>query len=143
MQLLLLLITTFVLSGTSPGVDYSFLQKKRADKLLLVTINESGIVTVNNDTVDTDHLAPYIQERLFKSYLGTGKMHDKIVLQKKTDAVPQMVIDVIIKEIQAGQQRALAEVCVQKYRKRFDSLDTRKQDKVKKQFPVLFQPAFL
>lgn len=102
-------------------------------------VDETGTVTVGRDTVNADNLARYVQERLFKSYMGTGQMHDQIVLKKKTDDVPDMVTEVILKEIQEGQKRALTELSLQKYRKTFDGLEKKKQDKLKKQFPVLFQ----
>jgi hypothetical protein len=112
-------------------------------KILTVVINENGAVSVGRDTLSADNLARYIQERLFKSYLGTGKMQDAITLKKNSDAIPDMVTDVIIQEIKEGQKKALTEICLQKYRKGFDSIDERKQDKLKKQFPVLFQQEFL
>lgn len=113
------------------------------EKILLVRVNEIGIVTVNRDTVDADDLARYIQERLYKSFLGTGEMHDRIKLEKATATVPDLVSEVIIKEINDAQQRALIQVCLQKYSRKFDSLDKRRQDKLKKQFPVLFQTDFI
>lgn len=114
-------------------------EKLPAEKTLQVTVNETGIVTVGGDTVSTDYLARYIQERLFKSYMGTGLMHSKIKFLKTTDNVPDMVVQVVLKEIQEGQRRALTELCLQKYKKLFSAIDKRKQDKLKKQFPVLFQ----
>lgn len=143
MQLLFLLLSTFPVTGTGPGIQYPIQKTPLADKVLLVTVSETGTVTVGRDTVNADNLARYIQERLFKSYLGTGKMQDAIKLNPTSSNVPEMVTAVIIKEIQEGQKKALTEVCVQKYRKRFDSLDRKKQDKLKKQFPVLFQSDFM
>ncbi len=137
MEFLLLLLTTLYHTGPQSGVNYP------GNKILLVTVTETGIVTVNRDTVDADHLAPYIQERLFKSYLGTGQMHDAITLKPAGGNVPEMVITVIIKEIKEGQKKALTEVSLQKYRKTFDGLDKRKQDRLKKLFPVLFQSDFM
>lgn len=114
-----------------------------ADKVLLVTVSETGTVTVGRDTVNADNLARYVQERFFKSYLGTGKMHDLVVVKKTSADVPDMVTEVIIREIQDAQKKALTQVSLQKYRKTFDNLDHRKQDKLKKQFPVLFQSNFI
>jgi hypothetical protein len=118
-------------------------KKLPAEKILLVTVNETGIVTVGGDTVSTDYLARYIQERLFKSYMGTGLMHSKIKFLKTTDNVPDIVVQAVLKEIQEGQRRALTELCLQKYKKLFSTIDKRKQDKLKKQFPVLFQTDYL
>ena len=114
-----------------------------AEKILLVRVDEIGIVTVNHDTVGSDVLACYIQERLFKSYLGTGQMHKRIKFEKTTADVPDLVAEVIINEIKDAQKRALTEVSLEKHRKIFETLDKRKQDKLKKQFPVLFQTNYL
>ena len=74
-------------------------KKNPAEKILLVQINDIGIISVNRDTVSSDILARYIQERLFKSYLGTGKMHSRIKLEKMNENVPDMVTEVIVNEI--------------------------------------------
>ena len=109
---------------------------------MLVTVDEIGTIKVNNDPVDADELANYIQERLFKSYTGTGIMHSKIKLEKLGAAVPDMVAEAVGKEIIAGQKKALTSLCLLKYSKLFDGLDQKKQDKLLKQFPVLFQTDF-
>ena len=114
-----------------------------AGKILLVRVDEIGIITVNHDTVGSDVLARYIQERLFKSYLGTGQMHKRIKFEKTTANVPDLITEVIINEIKDAQKRALTEISLEKYRKIFETLDKRKQDKLKKQFPVLFQTSYL
>lgn len=114
-----------------------------AEKILQVTVDESGTISVGRDTIGSDELARYIQERLFKSYMGTGQMHDKIKFSKANEAVPDMVIQVVLKEIQEGQQKALTQVCLQKYNNRFENVDKKKQDKLRKQFPVLFQRDYL
>ncbi len=117
--------------------------KVSAEKILLIRVDEIGVVTVNKDTVGADVLALYIQERLFKSFLGTGQMHSRIKLEKTSNSVADLVTEVIIKEINEAQKRALRQVCVEKFSKSFDGLEKRKQDKLKKQFPVLFQTNYL
>jgi hypothetical protein len=112
------------------------------EKVIYVTINESGIIKVGRDTVDTEHLAKYIQERLFKSYLGTGKMYDRINFKKENEQVTDTVAAIVIKEIKEGQQRALRQICTEKYKKLFGELDKARQKKIKKQFPVLFQTGY-
>lgn len=114
-------------------------EKLPAQKILLVEVDEIGIITVNRDTVGSDLLSRYIQERLFKSYMGTGEMHSKIKFSKANDNVPDIVVQVVLKEIQEGQRRALTELCLLKYKNRFEHIEQKKQDKLKKQFPVLFQ----
>lgn len=113
-----------------------------AEKILLVTVDEIGNIRVNQDPVGSDNLANYIQERLFKSYSGTGNMHSSIKLMKLSNNVPDMVTQVVIDEIKDGQQKALIQVCLLRYNKLFESLDKKKQEKLSKQFPVLFQNDF-
>jgi hypothetical protein len=132
--LFLLAVTAFL---SSPARE-----KNPAEKILLVQVTEIGVITVNRDTIGSDNLAIYIQERLFKSYLGTGKMHSRIKLQKATSNVPDMVTEVIVKEIKDAQRRALIELSLQKYNRTFDNLEERRKDKLKKMFPVLFQESF-
>lgn len=110
-----------------------------AEKILLITVNETGIIKVNGDPVGSDFLASYIQERLFKSYLGTGKMHSGIKLVKFNNQVPDMVTEVVTNEIKEGQRKALVQVCLLRYNKLFNSLETKKKEKMQKLFPVLFQ----
>ncbi|MDZ4793368.1 MAG: hypothetical protein SGI83_03735 [Bacteroidota bacterium] len=126
-----------------PGSIYSSATNKLpAEKILQVIVDEIGTVSIGRDTVGADNLARYIQERLFKSYMGTGKMHSKIKFLKASTNVPDMVAEVVIKEIQDGQRRALKELCLQKYRNLFESINKKKQAKLKKQFPVLFQTEY-
>jgi hypothetical protein len=110
------------------------------EKVLLIQVESSGLIRVGRDIVGSDNLARYIQERLFKSYMGTGEMHDKIRLEKSDADVPATVMEVVIAEIRSGQERALRELCTQKYNRSISSLDKKKQAKLRKKFPVLFQP---
>ena len=87
-------------------------------------IRLAGNIKVNGDPVGSDFLASYIQERLFKSYLGTGKMHDGIKLVKLSDNVPDIVAEVVINEIKEGQRKALVQVSLLRYNKLFDNLDS-------------------
>jgi hypothetical protein len=112
-----------------------------SEKILTVSIDEFGIIKVGRDTVSSEFLSRYIQERLFKSYIGTGHMYDKIRVEKM-EQVADVVVETITKEIKDGQQKALTQLCVHRFRKKFEDLDTRKKDKLKKQFPVLFQENF-
>ncbi|HEV7782138.1 MAG TPA: hypothetical protein VGO58_12780 [Chitinophagaceae bacterium] len=109
---------------------------------LEVKVYETGVITVGRDTVSSDELARYIQTRLFKSYMGTGQMPVGIFVTKADDAVPQVVLDVVVKEVQEGQRRALTELCLEKYKRLYESIDKKKQNRLKKQFPVLFQSSY-
>jgi hypothetical protein len=111
------------------------------EKIIVVKVDESGAISIGRDTIKSDELAKYLQQRLFKSYAGTGKMYDaiKMVIGGK----PQEVItDIVRKEIANGQKRALTELCLEKYKKLFADISSRQQDKLKKNFPVLFQTSY-
>jgi len=113
-----------------------------SEKTLLIQVDETGLIKIGRDTVGFDQLARYIQERLFKSYMGTGQMHDRIKLEKTEAFVPEPVMEDILKEIKEGQRRALSELSILKYKKGFEALDNKKQSRIKKKFPVLFQQTF-
>ena len=142
MRHLFLLFSLISVLHSAANISPAAVTKISAEKILLVTLDEAGAITVNNDPVGSDQLALYIQERLFKSFLGTGLMHSRIKLEKANANVPDIIAEVVIKEIKEGQKKALVSVCLQKYKKTFDSLDEKKQEKLKKQFPVLFQTDF-
>ena len=117
-------------------------EKITKEKILRVAVDDIGIISIGNDTISSDDLARYIQERLFKSYMGTGRMHSKIKLVRLNKNVSETVVQVVLKEIRSGQNRALTELCIQKYKDRYENLDPRRQQKLKKIFPVLFQAKF-
>jgi hypothetical protein len=117
--------------------------KKSGDKVLVVILENTGMVKIGRDTVAVDNIAKYVQERLFKSFLGTGKMHDRILFAKEKGMEDEAMVELVMKEIREGQVRALRQVCTEKYKKLFERLDDSQQKKVRKQFPVLFQTEFL
>lgn len=111
------------------------------EKIITVNVNGSGIITVGRDTISSGDLAMYIRERLFKSYTGTGKMYDAVKLV--VSGGPQtVVLEKIKKEITNGLKKTLNELCLEKYKKLYDDLSSRKQSKLKKNFPVLFQNSY-
>lgn len=116
--------------------------KTNGDKVLFVILENTGIIKVGRDTVEADKLAKYVQERLFKSYLGTGKMHDRILFAKEKGMDDEAKVQQVLKEIREGQQRTLRQICTEKYKKLFEHLDDNQQKKIRKQFPVLFQTDF-
>lgn len=140
-QVLSIPLLLFLLLSTTGFINYftGSKQVKLTEKILQVTVDETGTINVGRDTVGADNLAKYIQERLFKSFMGTGQMQSRIKFSKANNDVPDMVVQVVLKEIQEGQKRALRQLCLQKYENLFEHIDGRKQEKLRKQFPVLFQ----
>ena len=136
MRQLLILFTLISVLHSSAAI------LKADEKILLVTVDEIGGITVNSDPVGSDILANYIQERLFKSYMGSGEMHKRIKLEKAGNAIPDLITETIIKEIKEGQKKALTSLCLSKYKQLFAELDKKKQEKLQKKFPVLFQTEF-
>lgn len=130
--LLMFFITQYARSAKIPAEE----------KVLLVKVDDIGLIMVGRDTVGSDQLARYIQERLFKSYMGTGKMYDRIIFEKEDAGVPDEVTEAVIGEIKTGQNKALQELCLQKYNKTFEVLEKKKQERLRRQFPVLFQEQY-
>lgn len=134
------LLFSFLITSTN---YQQYPHELRSEKVILVFVDETGTISVGRDTIGSDELARYIQERLFKSYMGTGKMYDKIIFAKTSGNVPKEVIEVVLNEIREGQRRALRELCTQKYKILFENTTKKQQEKLKKQFPVLFQTDFI
>jgi len=112
-----------------------------AEKIITINVNGSGIITVGRDTINSGDLAMYIRERLFKSYTGTGKMYDAVKLVVNGDPQPAM-LEKIRKEITTGLKKTLNELCLEKYKRLYDDLSSKHQNKLKKNFPVLFQNGY-
>ena len=138
---LLLALLFFVLLISSFAVRDD--NKIFPEKILLIKIDKGGQISVGRDTISSDEVAPYVQDRLLKSYMGTGNMHDRIVLEKTDPDVPDVITEVLVKEIKEGQRRALTAMCLQKHKKLFADLSIKHQDKLKKQYPVLFQTTYI
>lgn len=111
----------------------------KEEKIILIRVDEIGMITDGMDTISTDELSTYISTRLFKSFTGTGKMYESIKVERINGGPLLDVMDLILKEVYAGQKKALADLCLHKYKQGFDSLSAKQQEKVRKQFPVLFQ----
>lgn len=113
-----------------------------AEKILQLKVNERGTVSFGRDSVYKENLAGYIQERLFNSYISTGKMYSSIKLEKSNNDVPDSALQVAAKEIREGQKRALKDFCLDKYKKLYENIDPNDKEKIQKKFPVLFQKEY-
>jgi biopolymer transport protein ExbD len=122
--------------GTKTSIDKVF-----PDKLIIVVVNPDGNVFIGRDTLSIDKLADELQRRLWKGYLGTGKMYDGIKLQLEGEVL-MGVKNSAMDAIQKAQKKVLTEVCLEKHKKLFESLSIRQQEKIRRQFPVLFQESF-
>jgi hypothetical protein len=118
---------------------FSFRPAEKEEKVILIRVDEIGTITDGMDTITTDELSEYIRKRLFKSYIGTGKMYESIRIEKIHDGPLLPVMEIILKEIHLGQKKALTDLCLHLHKQGFDSLKESQQEKIRKKFPVLFQ----
>ena len=107
-------------------------------KKITITVTGEGEIYMGRDTVLAENLSKELEQRLWKSYLGTGKMYDSIVVGFQ-DGVLMGMKGSVLDAVKEGQQKALEMLCVDKYHKPFDKLGAAQQQKVRKNFPVLFQ----
>jgi hypothetical protein len=111
------------------------------EKILIVRVNPKGQALMGRDTLNMEGLTKEIKERLWKSFLGTGKMPNKIALQFEGDVL-MGTRGAAIEAIRKGQEQAMTEVSIQKYKRKFEDIGSRRQSKMKSQYPVLFQDNF-
>lgn len=107
-------------------------------KIISITVSEAGQAFIGRDTLSLDHLTAELQNRLWKSYMGTGKMYDSIHLLFIGEVLME-VRGFAIDAIREAQKKALTIICLEKHKKLFEDITSRQQDKIRKQFPVLFQ----
>jgi hypothetical protein len=106
---------------------------------ITIAIDPNGFAYIGRDTLTIDKLAFEVQQRLWKSYLGTGKMYDHIKIELRGEVL-MGTRGSALDAIKQGQEKALAELCVLKFKKEYNNLSEAQQRKLQKQFPVLFQP---
>lgn len=134
-----LLISLLFISLSSKAAGN--IQSINPHKIITISVNEKGWVMIGRDTLTIDQLPDELQKRLWKSYLGTGKMYDAIHLE--FTGQPPVVIQKSARDaIKEAQRKALIDVSLQKHEKRFEDLSSRQQQKIKKHFSVLFQTSY-
>lgn len=110
-------------------------------KIILITVNSQRLAIIGRDTLELEKLTSELQQRFWKSFLGTGKMQDAVKLEYNGD-VPADYRTETINAIKKAQQNALIELCLQLHKKKFEELSSRQQEKIKRQYPILFQGNF-
>jgi hypothetical protein len=111
---------------------------KSEEKVVYITVNPNSYVYIGPDTIHVSELGSNLRERLWKSYTGTGKMYDRIEVSWRGE-ITESQRNAATRAIKDGQQRALTEICLHKYKKLYESLSASKKRKLNKEFPVLFQ----
>ncbi|HEX7906424.1 MAG TPA: hypothetical protein VF487_21265 [Chitinophagaceae bacterium] len=111
-------------------------------KTLVIIVDAKGQVSIDRIKIETDDLPRELQQRLWRSFVGNGKMPQVIKVQFENELPPEST-KAILEAVKQGQQRTLNILSLHKYKNKFENITTRKQDKIKKQFPVLFQEDLL
>ncbi len=111
------------------------------EKIITIKLLPAGTAVIGRDTLDFDAMSKELQQRLFRSYMGTGKMYDAIKLEFAGEVMTE-TRDAAKVAIQKAQQNTLKELCLEKHKKFFEDINSRQQEKIRKQFPVLFQTNF-
>lgn len=131
-RVLLLLIVTSIINVLAIAGDILI------QKTVTIHVNEKGQVTIDRVTMYTDDLAKEVQQRLWRSYMSTGKMVSAINLSFD-EAVSGETRNEVLFSIKTAQEKTLTVLSLHKHKKRFENISSSKQEKIRKQFPVLFQ----
>lgn len=110
-------------------------------KIITVVVDAKQGMFIGRDTVDTETMPAILAERLWKSYLGTGKMYGKI----KVTTIGEVLMGTrgaVYDAIQQAQQQTLKKVCLHLHKKLFEELSIAQQKRIKSKFNVLFQQTF-
>src|SRR5262249_36290974 len=107
-------------------------------KIITIRTIPNGTVYMDQDTLNSGTLAKTLQQRLWKSYTSTGKMYNSIHIIFDGEVL-MGTRGAVLDAIKEGQQKALTELCLQKYKKEYTNLSDRQKSKLNKQYPVLFQ----
>ena len=110
-------------------------------KVLSLTVSEFSQVFMGRDTLMISDLPRELKNRFWKCYLGTGKMQDALELRYSGN-VASPVRAAAIDAIRQGQEMGLKDICLEKHKQYYEDLNPRQKEKIKKQFPVLFQAGF-
>ena len=139
MKFLIILISFsfFYLNGSVSSQNYSITDKK----IIVISVNAKGQAFIGKDTFDMEGLTEELHQRLWKSYLGTGKMQDEIKLEFTSTASSDIKKN-SIEAVRKAQQTTLVDLSLQLHEKRFEDLNPKKQKKIKEKYPILFQQKF-
>ena len=107
-------------------------------KIITIRVFPDGKLFMDRDTLRSETLSPVLRQRLWKSYMGTGKMYDSIHVSFEGEVL-MGVRGSVLDAIKDAQLKTLTQLCLEKYRKEFANISVRQQNKLKNQFPVLFQ----
>jgi len=130
-----------LLTLLTASLSYINIGTIHAQKNVTIQVNAKGDVTIDRITLLNADLAKEVQQRLWRSYMSNGKMVNTIVLHLD-EGVSEEIKNEVMFAIKTGQEKTLTVLSLHKYKKRFEDIGTSKQDKIKKNFPVLFQRTY-
>ena len=130
-------VFSFCLIGLANSVKQSLF----FENIIVVTVDAKGKAMIGKDSFDMEGLSHELQQRFWKSYLGTGKMQDRVKLEYIGN-VPSTFRNDANAAIKKAQQDALIDLCLQLHKKKFEDLSAKQQQKIKTKYPILFQQNF-
>jgi hypothetical protein len=107
-------------------------------KSITIKVESSGLIYMGPDTLRADALGKVLADRLWKTYLSTGKMYDVLYLTFDGTVSPT-IKDAVINAIKQAQQKTLTDLSLETHKKEYANLEPKQKDKIRKDFPVLFQ----
>lgn len=107
-------------------------------KTVAIHVTEKGEVMIDQAKYFTEDLAREVQQRLWRSYMTSGKMVQSIHLSFDATVSEELKKEVLF-NIKTAQEKTLTVLSLHKHKKRFENISSSKQEKIRKQFPVLFQ----
>ena len=112
---------------------------KSPTRILHIHVAPKEDVSIDGVKIDiSESLSKELQQRLWRSFMGNGKMPDSIDLQFD-DAVTPGVKASILKSIKEAQEKTLNLLCLHKYKRSATDIKGKQKSRLQKQFPVLFQ----
>lgn len=112
-----------------------------AEKIIVISVNEKSEVSIDRIVFDIEVLPRELQQRLWRSFVSTGIMPSSIHLKFEAH-VPETTRSLALDGIKQAQEKTLNVLCLHKYKKKYESISSRRKERLKKQFPVLFQRDF-
>lgn len=108
-------------------------------RILHIHVAPKEEVTIDGVKIDiSESLSKELQQRLWRSFMGNGKMPDRIDLQFEETVTPAVKAS-ILKSIKEAQEKTLNLLCLHKYKKPAADIKGKQRSRLQKQFPVLFQ----
>lgn len=136
------LLSMFFVAISIFTCTFSFSMKKGESHLpqqvLNIIVKDDGNAYIGRDTIHIDDLSKELQARFWKSFLGTGKLQSAYTVTFSGNVLIGLK-EVTLNAIQLAQKNALNSICLEKFKQVYENLTETRKQKIKKQFPVLFQ----